>query len=268
MVVRNVKLSLVQFNSKIMDVASNIEKAKSFMEEASSKGSDLIVFPELFTTGYNPDSIGDHYFDLAEDETGYSVKELSKAAADFNINVVAPIALKSNMPGVIYNSAVVINRKGDYQGSYHKSHVWAKERTYFKEGSEFPVFKLDIGVIGLMICYDGGFPEVSRLLALKGAELILCPSAFPTQDKDLWDIYFKSRSLENGCFVAGINRVGTGEDAGLFGNNQLYNPRGKQLLYGNLHEEEMQTVEINLDDVAEYRKQIPYLKDLRLEIYK
>lgn len=249
------------------NIQANVEKAKQFIEEAAAKNTDLIVFPELFTTGYNPDIVGNSYFDLAEDENDYTIKELSDAAKNFNINMILPIAFKSGIPGVIYNSAVVINRNGEYQGVYHKTHIWAKERFYFKQGNKFPVFQLDIGMVGVMICYDGGFPEVSRKLALKGAELIVCPSAFPTHDKDLWDIYFQSRSLENGCFAAGINRVGIEEDVELFGNNQLYNPRGKQLINGELYKEEMQTIEIDLDDVAEYRKQLPYLKDLRPEIY-
>lgn len=265
---RNTVLSFVQFQSEMMNVSANVTKATDFIKEASQQKADLVVFPELFTTGYNPEIIGDRYYDLAEDAKGPTVKALSDAAAKYNVNVVAPIAYRLNVPGVIYNSAIVIDRKGQFVGAYHKTHLWAQERLYFREGTELPVFKLDFGTLGVMICYDGGFPEVTRSLALQGAELILCPSAFPIQDKDLWDIYFRSRSLENACFVGGINRVGHEADRHMFGNNQLYNPRGKQLLYGQMDKEEMQVVEIDLDDVKNYRKQVPFLKDRRPDIYR
>lgn len=265
---REVSISLVQFESIMMDIKGNLRKTEDFIIKASKENSDLIVFPELFTTGYNPDEIGHKFSDLAENETGQSIQTLKELALKYNINIIAPIAFKGVVPGVTYNSAVVINRKGEYLGAYHKTHLWSKERYYFKEGVELPVFEFDFGTVGIMICYDGGFPEVSRGLALNGAELIVCPSAFPIQDKDMWDLYFKSRALENACFVAGINRVGHEGERHMFGNNQLYNPRGKQLLYAQMNVEDIQTVEIDLDDVSEYRKEVPYLKDLKPDLYK
>ncbi|PLS18127.1 hypothetical protein CVD28_07465 [Bacillus sp. M6-12] len=264
---RRVILSLVQFESKLMDISANIEKALAFIKDASQQQADLIVFPELFTTGYNLDLIGNKYFDLAEDINGPVIRTLLQAAKQFNINIVAPIAFKTPVPGIIYNSALVISRQGEFVGKYDKTHLWAKENVFFREGMELPVFNLDFGTLGLMICYDGGFPEVSRSLALQGAEIILCPSAFPIQDKDLWEIYFQSRSLENACFVGGINRVGHESELHMFGNNRLYNPRGKELVIGNVDKEEMQVIEIDLEDVVEYRKQIPYLKDLKPDLY-
>ena len=76
-------------------------------------------------------------------------------------------------------------------GPITKTHLWAGERFWFRAGDRYPVFHMDFGTVGLMICYDGGFPEVSRILALSGAELILCPSAFPIRDKDMWGHLFR-----------------------------------------------------------------------------
>lgn len=264
---RNVKLSLVQFDSKMKDVNYNVKKAIKYIEKAGKNKSDLIVFPELFTTGYNVNIIKTDYYDLAEGIDGITIKTLSNVAKENNINIVAPIALKKEVYGVIYNSAVVIDRNGIVLGSYSKTHLWAGDMYYFRSGDEYPVFNLDFGKIGIMICYDGGFPEVSRILALNGAELILCPSAFPIWDKDMWDIYFKARSLENVCFVAGINRVGKEDDLDMFGNNKVCNPRGKVLLEGKMKVEEMQNIEINLDEVEKYRKVIPYLKDRKIKAF-
>ncbi len=265
---RNIKLALVQFESKMMDVKANVVKGLEFIKDASNQSADLIAFPELFTTGYNADMIGKNYYDLAETLEGETVTTFCEAAKNYNINIVAPIAVQKEMPGVIYNSAVVIGRKGKVLGTFDKVHLWAGDRFYFRAGDEYPVFDMDFGKIGIIICYDGGFPEASRVLALRGAELILCPSAFPIWDKDMWDIYFKSRALENACFVAGINRVGKERELHMFGNNKLANPRGKILLDADLDVEQMQVVEIDLDDVFEFRKSVPYLKDRRIDTYK
>lgn len=263
-----IKLALVQFESEVMNVEENVSKAIHFIKEAGKDNVDLIVFPELFTTGYALETIDKKFYDLAEKIDGYTIKSLSKAAKENNINIVAPIAFSKGVYGVIYNTAIVINRNGEVVGYYDKTHLWAGEMFYFTSGKDYPIFDMDFGKLGIMICYDGGFPEVSRLLALKGAELILCPSAFPIWDKDMWDIYFKSRSLENVCFVAGINRVGVEGTREMFGNNKLFNPRGEILLDAAMNKEDMQIVEIDLEDVKSYRKEIPYLKDRKPEEYK
>lgn len=265
---KRVKLALVQFESKIMDVEYNVEKAIDYIKKAGKEKADLIVFPELFTTGYNVDIIKEKYYDLAEELDGPTITTFKKYAKENNINIVAPIALSKGVYGAVYNSAVVINRDGEIVGTYDKTHLWAGDMFYFKSGNEYPVFDLDFGKLGIMICYDGGFPEVSRILALQGAELIVCPSAFPIWDKDMWDIYFKSRSLENVCFVVGINRVGVEDKLEMFGNNKVYNPRGKILMEGKLDEEDMQFLDIDLDEIKSYRKVVPYLKDRKPKEYK
>ncbi|MDB5053367.1 MAG: Nitrilase/cyanide hydratase and apolipoprotein N-acyltransferase [Bacilli bacterium] len=264
---RIVKLALVQFESTMMAVAANVQKGLQFVRDASRQKADLIVFPELFTTGYNMDIIQNRYHDLGEKIDGFTVQTFREAAKKHNINIVIPIALKKQMDGVVYNSAIVIHRNGVIAGDYSKTHLWEDEKYYFRPGDDYPVFDLDFGKIGILICYDAGFPEAARILALNGAELIMSPAAFSLPDKNRWDIYFKSRALENGCFVAGINGVGCDGDLQLFGNNKIVNPRGDVLMEAKLNEEEMQLFEIDLEEVAECRKVIPYLKDLRMDTY-
>ena len=138
-------------------------------------------------------------------------------------------------------------------GSYNKTHLWLVSGSGSGQVTGIRYFDMDFGRVGLMICYDGGFPEVSRILALSGAELILCPSAFPIRDKDMWDTYFGSRSLENCCFVAGINRVGTEDDCYMFGNNKIYNYRGHLLAEAPVDEEFLLVQTVDLDDVAYHR---------------
>ncbi|RYM04977.1 hypothetical protein EWH99_08190 [Sporolactobacillus sp. THM7-7] len=261
--VRSLKLALVQFESQLQDVAKNLEKTIRFIGQAAEEKADMIVFPELFLTGYNPGLVGKDFFKQAENVQNKQsiLTVLSQKAKEANIHLIIPMATYKDAPGVIYNSSVVINRKGEISGVYDKTHLWSDERVYFKEGEDYPVFELDHCKIGLMMCYDGGFPEVSRILALKGAELIICPSAFRVQDKDMWDIYFKARALENTCFVVGVNRVGTEEDLHMFGNNKVANPRGSIILDAPVDIEGMQIIDINIDEVLLYREEIPFLRD-------
>ncbi|CQR51592.1 nitrilase-related carbon-nitrogen hydrolase [Paenibacillus riograndensis] len=261
-----VKLALVQFESALMDVAANVRKGLRFVEQASRQGAGLIVFPELFVTGYNTDVISHRYHELAEDIDGPTVWAFREAAQTHNINIVIPMALKQSEGGTA-NGAVIIDRSGAIAGTYSKVHLWEDERKYFKPGDICAPYELDFGKLGVLICYDAGFPEAARTLALQGVKLIVTPSAFSLEDKHRWDIYFPARALENTCFVAGINGVGSEGGLRLFGNNKLANPRGDLILNGDLNEEAMQVLEIDLNEAAECSRQIPYLRDLRMDTY-
>ncbi|MBM7573447.1 nitrilase-related carbon-nitrogen hydrolase [Aquibacillus albus] len=263
---RSAKLSLVQFQSILYDLDKNIEKAISYIDKAKEKHADLVIFPELFLSGYNPDMVSQQYFDYAINinENSRLLSTFKNKAKENSINLIVPLSTYKALPGVIYNSAIVIDRNGEVIGCYDKTHLWAGERNHFRHGDDYPVFDLDIGRVGIMICYDGGFPEVSRNLALAGAELILCPSAFPIQDKDMWDIYFKARALENTCFTIGVNRVGEEGSIHLFGNNKVVNPRGEVLLDAPIDAEDMQLVEVDLNSIKKYRKDIPFLRDRKI----
>ena len=266
---RNATIALVQMDCVMLDKEANLQKAKAFIEQAAQQHADLICFPEMFSTGYSPALIGPKYIDVAEEPDGPTFCFLAELAKKYSMYIVAPIVLKSEIPGLLYNGLIVISRNGQLMGTYNKTHLWAGERFWFRAGDRYPVFHMDFGTVGLMICYDGGFPEVSRILALSGAELILCPSAFPIRDKDMWDTYFGSRSLENCCFVAGINRVGTEDDCYMFGNNKIYNYRGHLLEEAPVDEEFLLVQTVDLDDVAYHRAtDVPYLQDRRVETYQ
>ena len=266
---RNATIALVQMDCVMLDKEANLQKAKAFIEQAAQQHADLICFPEMFSTGYSPALIGPKYIDMAEEPDGPTFCFLAELAKKYSMYIVAPIVLKSEIPGLLYNGLIVISRNGQLMGTYNKTHLWAGERFWFRAGDRYPVFHMDFGTVGLMICYDGGFPEVSRILALSGAELILCPSAFPIRDKDMWDTYFGSRSLENCCFVAGINRVGTEDDCYMFGNNKIYNYRGHLLAEAPVDDEFLLVQTVDLDDVAYHRAtDVPYLQDRWVETYQ
>jgi predicted amidohydrolase len=254
--------------SVLRDKQANLSKAAGYLDEAAAKGADLVCFPEMFFCGYSPSMTGSDYLAMAEEPEGETFRFLSAYARRHRMYVVAPIAAVCSAPGVIYNCALVIDRQGALMGTYCKTHLWAGEARTMRAGSEYPVFHMDFGTVGVMICYDGGFPEVSRILALNGAELILCPSAFPIQDKDMWDTYFGSRALENCCFTAALNCVGREEGCRMFGNNKVFNPRGHLLAEAPVDEEALLLCTFDLDEAAYHRQNgVYYLKDRRPDTY-
>lgn len=264
---RMVRLALVQCDSVPLDVDGNVERGRSWIARAAAEGADLVVFPEMFTSGYDLGSLPDNLDQVAEALDGPTIRTLGATAREHRVNVIAPVPTRTSIPGVFENTAVILDRAGEVAGTYAKSHLFEGERGLFRPGSEFPVFTLDFGRVGLMICYDAGFPEVARQLAFGGAELLVAPAAFRSHDKYMWDIYFGSRALENACFVAATNRVGTDGGVTFFGNNQLRAPDGSVTIDGPIGIEDMQLADIDLDEVAKARQVIPYLRDIRRYTY-
>ncbi len=264
----NVGIGLIQMESSVGDKKVNLEKAKLFIKEAIDNGADIIVLPELFLVGYALEKIGESLSYLAETINGPTVKELLHISKREGVVIVAPIPEIRETPGVVYNSAIVIGDDGKVLGSYAKTHLWVLEKKYFRAGNSYPVFKTSYGTIGVMICYDAGFPEVARILTLKGAEIILMPSAWRIQDFDLWDVNTRARALENLVYLAAVNMVGERNGKPyFFGNSRIVNPRGHIVKEGKLNNEEIIVHKLNLNELVEFRKQLSYLRDRRPEIY-
>lgn len=159
---RNVTIGLVQMDCAMLDKEANLRKAEAFIRRAAEQHADIICFPEMFSTGYSPSIIGPKYIEVAEDPDGPTFTRLAALAREHRMYIVAPIVLNSKIPGVLYNGLIVISRDGELMGTYNKTHLWAGDRFWFRAGDRYPVFDMDFGRVGLMICYDGGFPEVSR----------------------------------------------------------------------------------------------------------
>ena len=226
------------------------------------------MFPEMFTTGYELSIVGPRITELAEPVNGPTITALREAAKQAGVYVVAPIALyHDDLPGVPFNSAVLIDREGNVAGVYDKQHLWALERFYFRSGCDCPVFDTDFGRIGVMICYDMGFPEVARMLALQGADLILCPSAWCQEDMDVWDVNAPARALENTAFVAAVNRYGVEDQLVMPGHTKVCNPRGHVVAELAEEAEGVLHVELDLNEVVDYRQRSPYLRDRRPDLY-
>lgn len=265
---RQFKIALVQYQSVLGDLQKNADRAVEMVREAAAKGAKIVCFPEMFNTGYNFQLIGDGFHNCGETIDGHTITRLQKVAKECACYVIAPITLEKKVKGVFYNAAVVIDDEGVVLGDYSKHHLWAAERYYFHAGEDIPVFDTKYGKIGVMICYDAGFPETARVLTLKGAELIFMPSAWRIQDWDMWKLNIPQRALENTLYVAGVNRFGHEDDLYMFGNSKVADWRGRIIAESKEEKEEIVYAEIDLDQLTKARLDIHYLKDRRPDSYK
>ena len=265
---RQFKIALVQYQSVLGDLQKNADRAVEMVREAAAKGAKIVCFPEMFNTGYNFQLIGDGFHNCGETIDGHTITRLQKVAKECACYVIAPITLEKKVKGVFYNAAVVIDDEGVVLGDYSKHHLWAAERYYFHAGEDIPVFDTKYGKIGVMICYDAGFPETARVLTLKGAELIFMPSAWRIQDWDMWNLNIPQRALENTLYVAGVNRFGHEDDLYMFGNSKVADWRGRIIAESKEEKEEIVYAEIDLDQLTKARLDIHYLKDRRPDSYK
>lgn len=265
---RQFKIALVQYQSVLGNLQKNADRAVEMVREAAAKGAKIVCFPEMFNTGYNFQLIGDGFHNCGETIDGHTITRLQKVAKECACYVIAPITLEKKVKGVFYNAAVVIDDEGVVLGDYSKHHLWAAERYYFHAGEDIPVFDTKYGKIGVMICYDAGFPETARVLTLKGAELIFMPSAWRIQDWDMWNLNIPQRALENTLYVAGVNRFGHEDDLYMFGNSKVADWRGRIIAESKEEKEEIVYAEIDLDQLTKARLDIHYLKDRRPDSYK
>lgn len=216
-------VALAQINSVLGEYRTNIEKIEAFTKDAVSQGADIIVFPELSLSGYDYS-----YFDHIKKYSNAEFESLKEVAIKNKIGLVVPLPIFENER--IYNGAIVFDKKGNVVGEYKKFFLWEDEENYFKPGREPLIFDFMGWKLSILVCYDAGFPEMSRYLALQGVEAILMPSAFEKPDRYKWNIYFNSRALENSIFIAAVNHIGIEGESNFFGHSKLIDPFGSVIV--------------------------------------
>ena len=257
-----VKVALAQFDSELGNKTGNLQRMAQLCEQAASQGAKLICFPELATTGYRGDLLSTQLWDLSDFDGSETYRMFSQLASRLDITLVAGFAERGSRVGEVYNSVGVWNPGCEnISGVFRKVHAFGIEKQWFKNGDTFPVFDTPIGKIGVMICYDMGFPEVARILTLQGAELLIAPSAWCIQDRDMWDINTACRALENGTHLLAVNRWGHEEDLHLFGGSKIMGPRGQVLCEASCEQEQLLVGEIDFRLQAHTRLNVPYLRD-------
>lgn len=242
---------------RLGDVAANVQTvAKAVM----AKEADLVAFPEMFLTGY---AIGDDVQRLALRLDDERLEPIRKAAKKAKAHVVVG-GPRSPRAGLTHNSAFLFAPDGTV-ASYDKralaTFTTFQEGLFFKPGRDSPVWRTDLGDIGINICYDLFFPEAHRRQALAGADLLLNISASPSTSQRFFEALLPARAIENACFSAYTNLVGAQDGIVFWGGAQAYGPRGDKL--GRL--EPMQPgrllVELDPDDLVPAREFRPTLRD-------
>ncbi|KZL89018.1 carbon-nitrogen hydrolase family protein [Clostridium magnum] len=266
----NVKVACVQMEPKLYDVKANIEKMCDFIHQVmdKDKDTDLIVFPELITSGYE---CGREFQNIAETAPGgESMKVIGELAKKYGTNIIYGFPERDeNMKDVLYNSSVYINRNSEVSGIYRKVHLFDTEKSYFRAGCDFPVFDTDFGKIGVMICWDTAFPEVARSYSLKGADLLVVNTNWEKPYSEDWDLITRARAFDNCMYLVAANRIGTDRSLGFFGHSKIIDPIGKPIKELNEEVEGIISAQLDLDLPRRLRAEYyTFFRDRRPELYK
>jgi N-carbamoylputrescine amidase len=274
------------------DPDANVKKAVERIYEAASSGADIVCLPELFRTQYFCQRENLRLFDLAEPIPGPTTQTLSAAAVAANVTVVASL-FERRAPGLYHNTVVVLHPDGSLGGMYRKMHIpddpLYYEKYYFTPGDlGFQTCDTAVGRIGTLICWDQWYPEAARITALKGANLLLYPTAIgwhPAEKAEYgdaqhsaWETMQRSHAIANGVYVAAVNRVGLehgdvhedrvdGPGLEFWGGSFVSDPFGRILAKGSHDREEIVIAEIDLDRIEDTRRNWPFLRDRRIDAY-
>ena len=263
-----IKASLIQIHSEDTHKQAIIDRVKKLIEDA---GSDVVCLPELFNTIYFPQYEEAGFRDLAETIPGPTTKELATFAKRKSVVIVCPIYEKTG-DGDHFCSAAVIDADGTIAGVTRKNHIpegeLCNEGFYFKSGGQnYPVHRTKVGKIGILLCYDRHFPEAARLLGLHGAQIVFIPSATPAGARDTWQLEVRAHAVANGYFAGAANRVGKENKIAYLGNSFFTDPKGNVIAEASEKKEEVVTVEIDMDLIAETRNGWQFYRDRRPETY-
>lgn len=251
------KLALFQMDVAWEARSKNFRKVKGLAKMAKEEGADLLILPEMFSTGFSMD------LNLTMEETGgETVSFLKQLAAEMEVSVIGGVVLKGEK-GLGRNTALAFDRCGREVAIYTKCHLFSylKEDKYHEPGSGPVVFELDGTPLSLFICYDLRFPEIFRRVAQE-VHLMVVIASWPSARQLHWDLLLPARAVENQCYLAGVNRVGEGGGLTFTGGSAVYDPIGNRIAYGG-EQEAVILAQIEPTTVERVRREMPFLKDRR-----
>ncbi|MDR8391097.1 carbon-nitrogen hydrolase [Aliifodinibius sp. S!AR15-10] len=272
-------LGLIQHSCNA-NPSDNVEKAISLVKRAAKKGAQIVFLQELFNTTYFCQTVDDTHFSWAEPIPGATVNRMAKLARELEIVLLVPL-FERRAAGIYHNSIAVIDADGTILGRYRKKHIPDDpsfyEKYYFTPGEdEYQVFDTKYAKIGPLICWDQWYPEAARITALKGAEILVYPTAIgtlPEEDEetakeffDAWQTIQRSHAIANGCFVASINRVGEENEVTFWGGSFVAGPFGQMLRQAG-KEEQVLITEVDLSKIEKQRQVWPFFRDRRIDTY-
>jgi predicted amidohydrolase len=263
-----IKIALAQMSCKREGKAENLKKIEKIVIKAKKQSADLVIFPELSLTGY---VVRDQIYELAETIPGPSTEAVENIAKKTKTHIIFGMPeLSEKAQATIYNSAVLVGPKGfigKYRKMYLPTHSVFEEKRYFRPGYQAAVFDTDLGKVGLIICYDIFFPEVSRLTRLKGAQLIVCISASPAMRRVFFETLTVARAIENTAFLAYVNLVGIEDGLQFWGGSRIVGPNGKVIVQAKYDDEDLVMCDVDYTDIRSVETFVPTLRDLRPELF-
>jgi predicted amidohydrolase len=222
-------------------IAGNCARAVALVRDCvAATGAELVVLPESLTTGFTPGVDVETLWDLMSEIPGAVLDPFTAVAVELGVHLVVGTYERGPQRGVVYNAAVVIGPSGEVLGSYRKTHPFGGERAdrggWVTPGEDICVVNTPLGRIGVIICFDGDYPELSRITAIKGAEIICRPSAL-LRSADIWELTNRARAYDNHVYVIGANATGV-DPAGViyFGNSMIVTPIAEVVARAASHE--------------------------------
>ena len=255
-------ISLGQMDVRLGEVEANFAQVAAWTAEAARRGTALVVFPELWSTGYDLENWPTHASPLG---AGLFAR-LAALAQEHHIALAGSVLEARD--GRAYNALALFTADGALAATYRKTHLFRlmDEEKWLAPGAERVLADAPWGGTGLAICYDLRFPELFRRYALDGARLVLLPAEWPARRAAHWHTLLRARAIENQMFVAGVNRVGESKGEVFGGGSELIDPWGEAVVAAG-SAPTLLTAEIDLAQVDEVRRRIPVFQDRRPDLY-
>ncbi|MGA9228460.1 MAG: carbon-nitrogen family hydrolase [Mesobacillus sp.] len=257
------KIACLQMDIAFGNSQKNYDTAMSLMEKASSEKPDIIVLPELWTTGYDLANLKDQ----ADTEAREAAAFLKYSATKHNAHIVGGSVANKTEAG-IENTMLVFDQSGELAGKYSKLHLFQlmDEHLYLAAGKQKGLFSLESRKFAGLICYDIRFPEWVRAHAVEEVEAMFVVAEWPIQRLEHWRALLLARAIENQCYIIACNRAGSDPNNKFAGHSMVIGPWGDIIAEAG-EEQEILTAEIDLDQVKDARSRIPIFADRRPELY-
>ena len=284
---RKIKVGIIQ-QANVADMRINLMNLAKSIESCAAHGAQLVVLQELHNSLYFCQTENTQLFDLAEPIPGPSTGFYSELAAANNIVLVTSL-FEKRAPGLYHNTAVVFERDGSIAGKYRKMHIPDDpayyEKFYFTPGDlGFEPIDTSVGRLGVLVCWDQWYPEAARLMAMRGAEMLIYPTAIGWESSDTqeekdrqlgaWVTIQRGHAVANGLPVISVNRTGhepdpSGQTGGIrfWGNSFVAGPQGELLTVFPNDEEEVRVIEIDKTRSENVRRWWPFFRDRRIDAF-
>jgi len=257
---KQVKAAVVQFNIKMADIDANVKHVRETLASLHGEGVQLAVLPEMWSCGFAYRELND----LAK-RTPEIVEEMGRLSAEYGIVLVGSLPEPSGEK--VYNTAYVMDQ-GRLVGKYRKIHLFSlmNEDRAFKGGDSWLIADTRLGKIGVIICYDLRFPELTRRLAVEGAEIIVVPGEWPKPRQEHWRLLLLGRAIENQLFIVAANCCGITGKLDFFGSSMIIGPKGDILAEGGYESCEPSAL-LDFTAMDNWRQQITCFSDRKPALY-